>query len=230
MKTQQHRHAVLTALHSAALAADSSAGTLDWDESKVAEGLDNDGLGEMFTNPASDHPAQPTGSARLDRILRNAGVAFAYGYAPANCEANMPELPPALAKTVKTADFIAFPNPDAFPAGMTGFRATLAHELVHWTGKAGRAGRSEPVEGMDFFDHMFGRVPPGYAREEMTAEMGSALLLDELGDDPRLDARARYVANWASTIRDTDARDHAYAVAQKDAEKAVAWLMQFDHD
>ena len=94
----------------------------------------------------------------------------------------------------------------------TGYASTLAHELVHWSGRVGRAAREiEP-----------GRV--GYAREELVAELGAAYLAPELGfAHCGVADHAGYVAGWLELLRsDTFAIAHA----SRDASSAASWLLE----
>jgi antirestriction protein ArdC len=91
--------------------------------------------------------------------------------------------------------------------------ATLGHECIHWTRHPSRLDRS------------FGRRrwgDEGYAREELTAELGAAFLRADLGValEPRED-HAQYVASWLEVLRG-DKRAVFQAAAQ--AERAVAFL------
>jgi antirestriction protein ArdC len=76
------------------------------------------------------------------------------------------------------------------------YYGTAFHEAVHSTGHASRLNRP----GVADFDH-FGS--DRYAKEELAAEMGSAMLLTETGlDDPALyDNSAAYVQSWLGSLR-----------------------------
>ena len=95
------------------------------------------------------------------------------------------------------------------------YYATLAHELVHWTGHSSRLDRPNM--------NTFGS--PEYAREELVAEFGSAFLLAMFGlsATPRED-HAHYLANWLQVLRDEpnalqDASVKAQAAAKMLIEK-----------
>ena len=65
------------------------------------------------------------------------------------------------------------------------YYATLAHELIHWTGNHSRLNRTlyNPVENLQ-----------GYAKEELIAELGSSFLAIELGLECRpLEHHAAYI-------------------------------------
>lgn len=90
-----------------------------------------------------------------------------------------------LADTVNVPPFAQFESPDAFAS-------VLAHELVHWSGAAGRLDRTK---GKRFGDH-------AYAMEELVAELGAAFILADLGvcAVPRAD-HAEYLACWLSVLK-----------------------------
>ncbi len=83
------------------------------------------------------------------------------------------------------------PDRRAF-ADAEGYYATLLHELIHWTGAEARLNR--PMK------HRFGGE--GYAREELVAEFGAALLCCDLklSKVPRED-HAHYLAGWMQALR-----------------------------
>ncbi|NPD70357.1 DUF1738 domain-containing protein (plasmid) [Lichenicola cladoniae] len=101
--------------------------------------------------------------------------------------------------------FAAFESPARY-------YSTLGHEHVHWTGHGTR---------LDRLDEVF-RKKEGYAREELTAELGSAFLCADLGleDQPRED-HADYVAIWLKVLRE-DKR--AVITAAGAASRALAFL------
>ena len=70
------------------------------------------------------------------------------------------------------------------------YYSTLYHELVHSTGHESRLDR---LEGTGF-----GTGP--YAKEELVAEMGAAMLCGMAGIE-NLDQSAAYIANWLEPLR-----------------------------
>lgn len=111
-------------------------------------------------------------------------------------------------------DEIRMPSACAFRDAES-YYATLAHEMVHWTGARAR------------LDRRFGRVAwgdEGYAREELVAELGSAFLAADLGLylEPR-DDHAAYVSAWLGILGE-DCRAIFSAAAQ--AERAVRYLKE----
>jgi antirestriction protein ArdC len=91
-------------------------------------------------------------------------------YAPNQDFINMPE-------------FVNFKSPEAY-------YATLAHELVHWTGHKSRLDRLSKDRGVE------------YAIEELVAEFGSAMICSHLGiaSETREDHQ-QYLGLWYSRIK-----------------------------
>jgi antirestriction protein ArdC len=111
-----------------------------------------------------------------DRIQRtetdDKGGARAY-YAP---QADIIQMPP----------FETFRDPESHAA-------TLAHELTHWTKHDSRLARGFGIQ-------RFGE--PGYAREELVAELGSAFLCADLGITPEVTGdHAAYIAGWLTVLK-----------------------------
>lgn len=133
-------------------------------------------------------------------------------------------------------DSIHMLPPEAFESAEH-YAFALAHELVHWTGKHARTGRMAP-EGMYGWQE---------GVEEMTAQLGAALLMDRdaLFSDALQEYTATYVASWSRegyTERPKDAdslqallfglpsipkedRVKAFDKAAADAQEAVAFLL-----
>lgn len=89
-----------------------------------------------------------------------------------------------------------------------GHYSTLFHELVHSTGHEKRLARIEPA--------LFGTDP--YAREELVAEMGAAMLCGMAGIDNQ-DQSAAYVSGWLKPLQnDRKLVVQAAAQAQKAAD------------
>jgi antirestriction protein ArdC len=158
-----------------------------------------DGLPEPFFPEARTAPAPSERDGPLDaffaampaRIRHSGAEAF---YSPASDEITMPD--PSL-----------FNDPDHY-------RATLAHELSHWTGHASRLARQ-----------MSGRFgSDAYAMEELVAELAAAMLGAELGlPVAHLDHHASYLASWLKVLK-ADSRA-ILSVAAK-AEEASSLLLR----
>ncbi|MCP1845769.1 antirestriction protein ArdC [Bradyrhizobium sp. USDA 4538] len=93
--------------------------------------------------------------------------------------------------------------------------AVLSHEHIHWTADSRRVGRDLNRYAKDRSDR---------AREELVAEIGSALVCADLGIVPELEPRpdhAAYLASWL-TVLSNDRR--AIFTAAAHAQRAVAYL------
>jgi antirestriction protein ArdC len=88
-------------------------------------------------------------------------------------------------------DFINMPRATQFNS-VEDYAATLLHEMTHWTGNEKRLDR-------DFKRH----GSKDYAKEELVAELGAAMLCGSLGitPAPRSD-HAKYLAGWMQRLKD----------------------------
>lgn len=111
-------------------------------------------------------------------------------------------------------DDITMPDPATF-RDLDHYRATLAHELAHWTGHGSRLARD-----------LAGRFgSDAYAMEELLAEMAAAMLGAELGlPVAHLDHHASYVASWLRVLK---ADSRAVLTAAAKAEEACGLLLGF---
>ncbi len=100
----------------------------------------------------------------------------------------------AQAAYIPSRDVVTIPSRTAF-IGQAEYYSTLFHELVHSTGHAKRLGR----EGFDS-PQRFGS--DSYSREELIAEMGSAMLCSVAGiEESTLDNSAAYLRGWMNRLR-----------------------------
>jgi antirestriction protein ArdC len=111
---------------------------------------------------------------------------------------------------VPALDHVQVPPQPAFFEQINYYRTAL-HELTHATGHASRLGRD--------LSNPFGS--PGYAREELVAEMGSAFLCAALGIEPTV-RHADYLGSWLSVLREDN---RAIFRAASAASKAADWLL-----
>lgn len=88
-------------------------------------------------------------------------------------------------------DTVTLPMQSQFTS-IEGYAEAKAHELVHSTGHSSRLARF----GDDSKPH------ESYAREELVAEIGAAILMQRIGLNPDLPRMADYVRGWASRIKD----------------------------
>src|SRR4249919_1410066 len=210
----QDQNSLTTALRAYAEVADPSpdAGERDWDDTGLPRGIRTD-------SHAKGDEYVPSGNARFDAIVRAANPRFHYG-AIAGYSRDSDDG----GKTF--FDYIMFPPMAAFPTKQNYIR-TLSHELVHWTQGKGRGGERAPAGMSDterFLAQLMGHMPASYVQEELTAEIGATLLLDAVGEDPKMEARAQYVANWESAAH-PEYRDRLFTAAEADAKRAVNWLL-----
>ncbi len=137
--------------------------------------------------------------ARAEDFVRQVGATIQHGgdhayYSPGYDSVQMPE-------------FSQFKTP-------TGYYATLAHELTHWSGAKHRLDRN--------LSNRFGSAD--YAMEELIAELGAAFTCARLGiqTEPRRD-HAPYVGSWLKALRG-DSR--AIFTAASKAQEAADYLAE----
>ena len=94
-------------------------------------------------------------------------------------------------------DFIGMPKLDTFKTSEH-YYATLYHESVHSTGHKSRLNRKDLTDETN----TFGTV--GYAREELTAELGASFLCGITGIDtqPVTENRDAYIKGWLKKLSD----------------------------
>ncbi len=92
---------------------------------------------------------------------------------------------------VPSLDKITLPNVDQFKSS-TDYAQTVLHEIAHSTGHETRLNR----------DIKNGFGCEGYAAEELVAEIGSAMLANELDIDVDWDQSAAYVGSWLKALKD----------------------------
>ncbi len=107
-------------------------------------------------------------------------------------------------------DYIAMPTPESFK-GIEHYKATLFHELGHWTGHDSRLARLDKKA-------RFGNQ--AYAYEELVAELSSAFLCLEMGVTAEL-RHADYIGNWIKLLSD---HDTAFYRAAADAQRVLDFI------
>jgi len=92
---------------------------------------------------------------------------------------------------------------------------TVCHELIHWTGHRSRLNRIASTT--------FGSQQ--YALEELTAEMGSLMLLKVLGynENETTESHALYFQSWLQRMPD---QEEAIMLAKNRAKKAVEYILE----
>lgn len=156
-----------------------------------------EGLPELLTQGKALPPA-PELDSMFKSFVAATGANIAHGgdracYIPAIDAIHMPPIQ-------------AFDNTDSY-------KATLTHELSHWSGHESRLNRS--------FKGRFG--DSSYAFEELIAEISSAFLCAHLGVKAEL-RHAGYLANWLKILKD-DPR--AIFTAASQASKAADHLRAY---
>jgi antirestriction protein ArdC len=92
------------------------------------------------------------------------------------------------------------------------YAGTLFHELTHSTGHPSRLNRFERNGEPQHFGS------ERYAREELVAEMGAAILAAVAGTEIRIERSAAYIENWLGRLKD----DKSLVIqAAQQAQKAV---------
>lgn len=140
--------------------------------------------------------------AHADRFFANTGSVIHHGGSQAFYQ--------------PSSDVIQMPPFETFRDSAS-YAAVLGHEHIHWTADARRVGRDLSRYAKDLSER---------AREELVAEIGSALLCADLGIVPELEPRsdhASYVASWLRVLED-DKRAIFQAAAH--AQRAVTFLHQ----
>ncbi|RVU11997.1 ArdC family protein [Methylobacterium oryzihabitans] len=152
---------------------------------------------------ASNSVAPPTSLPTFDTFVRATGARINEGgtracYVPATDTIHLP--------------------PRATFHTPTCYAGTLAHELIHWTGAPHRLAR-------DLTGRFGARA---YAAEELTAELGAAFVLADLGiaRTPH-SIHAAYCASWAPLLR---ADPHALTHAATQASRAADYLTALQPD
>ena len=115
-----------------------------------------------------------------------------------------------------TFDYIEVPCKEQYQ-NIEEFYSTLFHEMIHSTGHKSRLNRSD----------MQGIVRHGsekYSKEELTAELGSATLINMLGIETKKSFKnsTAYIQNWLQALKN----DNKFIVsASSKAEKAVKYIL-----
>lgn len=107
-------------------------------------------------------------------------------------------------------DVIQLPEQGQFPTAGD-YYGTALHELGHWTGHESRLDRKFGLFGSE-----------QYAKEELRAEIASAMLSAELGVPHNPETHASYLGSWIEALRN-DKREIFRAAA--DAQKITDFLM-----
>jgi antirestriction protein ArdC len=115
-----------------------------------------------------------------------------------------------------TADYIQVPCKEQYQ-NIEEFYSTLFHEIVHSTGHKSRLDRK------DIKDCLY-KGDENYSKEELTAELGSAFLINMLDIETEKSFRnsSAYIQNWLQALKN----DNKFIVsASSKAEKAVKYIL-----
>ena len=108
-------------------------------------------------------------------------------------------------------DFVNMPRATQF-ATPVDYAATLLHELAHWTGHKSRLDRKFALTNGS----------KDYAKEELVAELASAMMCGSLGITPApREDHAKYLANWMQRLKDEP--KIIFSAAAK-ANQAAEWI------
>lgn len=111
-----------------------------------------------------------------------------------------------------STDQIVMPERKQFKSD-SGYYGTIFHELVHWTGNKTRLDRK--------FGTRFG--DDNYAKEELVAELGAAMLsgIAKVDAEPRAD-HAQYLKGWIKGLKE---QPKLIMTAASNAEKAAQFII-----
>ncbi len=147
---------------------------------------------------------QPNPSIERDRVneaaLRSSGAQITEGGASAHY--------------TPSTDIVTMPDFERFTSS-SGYLATLAHELCHWTGHKSRHDR---------FGHNSKADRASYAFEELVAEMGAAFIGSQLGIvGEHIENHSAYLSHWLKVLKeDKRAIFRAASLAQAAADMVLA--------
>jgi len=113
---------------------------------------------------------------------------------------------------IPTMDSIQMPEPSMFKRE-SWYAQTLAHEIIHATGAESRLNRLDKG----------GFGTDKYAKEELVAEFGAAMLCGMLDCTPDMEQSAAYLKGWAKRCKDEPG---LLISAANQAEKAVDFVME----
>lgn len=163
-----------------------------------------------YPKRAQDYPNIDMPTTRLDEVLKAYYEAEGIDYAEE--EGSQSYFAPE-------EDIIRLPAKKQFTS-LSGYLATKAHETIHSTGVYVRCNR----EAFKKFGAKFGTMK--YSREELVAEIGSALLLSAFGLDTEETRKntAAYCQNWLQQLQNNP---RWIMTAAQLAEEAVEYIMQY---
>ncbi len=151
--------------------------------------------------PINSPPPQWQPQDVIEKIVRKLGVNVQYGGSRAYFDIGN--------------DMVRMPVRGVFPSASS-FYATLCHEVAHWTGHPSRLNRQFGPYGAEL-----------YAKEELRAEISSAMISGVTGISADIDNNAAYVASWIKVFKN-DRREIFRAAS--DATKIVDFMLGRNQD
>lgn len=163
-----------------------------------------EGVPEKVYPPATTTVA-PEVAERIEDIVAAMGAEVVHGFRT-----------PCFEMKADGTDRICLPERASFESDAA-YYATKIHELVHWTGHPDRMNRA------------FARDPdsPDYCREELRAEIGSAMLCARLGIPYAVEGHAGYIDAYVDLLKG-DKRE-IYR-ASRDAERIATHILAHHPD
>jgi antirestriction protein ArdC len=144
---------------------------------------------------------------RIEEVLKDLKVSWTHNatgayYRPSTQEVNIPPEE-------------CFVERDGQSATQAYYVVTF-HEIVHWTMDSSRAHRPRA---------MGGKV--AYAREELVAELGAAILMEHFG--LKLGCPGRHALYFQTWLGRTPSRKFSLSYAKREAERAVRFILEKGH-
>ena len=112
------------------------------------------------------------------------------------------------------SDFVCVPKRSQFKT-IEDRASTILHELTHWTGHPSRLNRD--MKGS------FGSED--YAKEELVAELGSAILCQTMGLPLESLQHTEYIGSWIKRLKEDDGHRYLFSASAK-AQSAVDFLLK----
>ena len=151
--------------------------------------------------PINSPPPQWQPQDVIEKIVKKLGVNVQYGGSRAYFDVGN--------------DIVRLPVRGAFPTKES-WASTISHEVAHWTGHPSRLNRQFGPFGTEL-----------YAKEELRAEIGSAMLSAYTGLSTDLENNAAYVESWIKVLKN-DRREIFRAAS--DATKIVDFMLGSNQD
>ena len=142
----------------------------------------------------------------MEKIVKKLGVNVQYGGSRAYYHYD---------PSTNEADYIKIPVRGSFPSA-NAFYSTILHEVAHWSSNPSRLNRVLGSFGTEL-----------YAREELRAEISSAMISGVTGISADIDNNAAYIESWIKILK-SDRREIFRAAS--DATKIVDFMLGRNQD